>query len=142
MGVGASFASGYWTFTIIRCFVGITVGGTMVIGFVIIMEFIGTQYRDVISALYQVPFNLGHMSLPLYAFFIRDYSKLQLALSIPGVVLLSYFCLIPETPRWLIAMKRPEDATKILECVAKVLVYLLYVVLFIKLESTQCVYVY
>lgn len=120
MGISAAFVPGYWEFTFLRFLVGMSVGGTMVTGFVIVMEFVGTQYRDVISALYQVPFNMGHMLLPVFGYFCRDYSNFQLAISIPAVVLLSYFFLVPETPRWLIAVKRTEEAVKILESVAKV----------------------
>lgn len=82
----------------------------MVTGFVIVMEFVGSQYRDVISAMYQVPFNVGLMLLPLFGYFLRDYTYFQLGISLPAVVLLSYFCLIPESPRWLIAMKKTDKA--------------------------------
>jgi MFS family permease len=119
-GISASFATNYWTFTLIRFFVGMSVGGTMVTGFVIVMEFVGTQYRDIVSALYQVPFNLGHMLLPVFGYFLRDYAKFQLGISIPGIILLSYFFLVPETPRWLIAVNRNDEAVKVLERIAKV----------------------
>ncbi|KAL0880249.1 hypothetical protein ABMA27_002706 [Loxostege sticticalis] len=119
MGVGAAYAPDYWTFTILRFIVGMSVGGTMVTGFVIVMETVGTQYRDTISALYQVPFNLGHMLLPVFGYFFRDFSVFQLAISVPGVILLSYFIVIPESPRWLIAVRRTDQAIDILERIAK-----------------------
>ncbi|KAI5631176.1 sugar transporter domain-containing protein [Phthorimaea operculella] len=119
-GVAAAYIPEFWTFTFFRFLVGASVGGTMVTGFVIVMEFVGTKYRDVISALYQVPFNLGHMLLPVFGYFFRDFSDFQLAISIPSVILLSYFVLVPETPRWLIAVKRTDDAINVLERVAKV----------------------
>lgn len=119
MGIGAAYAPDYWTFTILRFIVGMSVGGTMVTGFVIVMETVGTQYRDTISALYQVPFNLGHMLLPVFGYFFRDFSVFQLAISVPGVILLSYFIVIPESPRWLIAVRRTDQAIDILERIAK-----------------------
>lgn len=118
-GISAAYIPEYWTFTFVRFLLGMSVGGTMVIGFVIIMEFVGTQYRDVISALYQVPFNLGHLFLPIFGYFLRDFTKFQLGISVPGVILLSYFFLLPETPRWLIAVKRTDQAVNILQRVAK-----------------------
>lgn len=120
MGVAAAQMPDYWSFTFIRFLVGMSVGGTMVIGFVIVMEFVGTQYRDVVSALYQSPFNLGHMSLPVFGYFFRNFSQFQLSISIPPILLLSYFFLVPETPRWLIAVKRTDEAIHVLERVAKV----------------------
>lgn len=119
MGVLAAFMSSYWLFTFIRFLVGMSVGGTMVIGFVIVMEFVGSKYRDVVSALYQTPFNLGHISLAAFGYFFRDFRYFQLAISIPTAILLAYFWLVPETPRWLIALKRTDEAVAILERVAK-----------------------
>ncbi|XP_050674821.1 organic cation transporter-like protein [Leptidea sinapis] len=120
MGIIASYMPSYWLFTLVRFFIGASVGGTMVIGFVIVMEFVGTKYRDTLSALYQTPFNLGHMLLPLFGYYFRNYKDFQLAISIPVLLLLSYIFFIPETPRWLIAMKRTDEACKIVERVAKI----------------------
>lgn len=83
------------------------------------MEIIGMKYRELFSVLYQIPFNLGHLTLPLFAYFLRDWQDFQFALSIPSVILLTYFWLIPESPRWLFTMGRVEDATKLLEKAAK-----------------------
>lgn len=79
------------------------------------MEIIGVKYRELFSVVYQIPFNIGHLTLPLFAYFIRDWQDLQFALSIPSIVLLSYFWLIPESPRWLFTMGRVSEAATILE---------------------------
>lgn len=118
-GVTCAFIPEYWTFNVLRFVLGASVGGTMVTGFVIVMEFVGSQYRDVISAMYQVPFNVGLMLLPLFGYFLRDYTYFQLGISLPAVILLSYFCLVPETPRWLIAMKKTDKAVQIIVKVAE-----------------------
>lgn len=119
-GVVAAYAPDFWVFTILRFFVGLSVGGSMVTGFVIVMEFMGSQYRELASAMYQVPFNMGHLLLPVFSYFLRDFSEFQLAISAPAVILLAYFVLIPETPRWLIAVKRTDEAITILKRVATV----------------------
>ncbi|CAG9562567.1 unnamed protein product [Danaus chrysippus] len=118
-GVAAAYAPSYGLFTFIRLLVGMAVGGTMVIGFVLLMEYVGTKWRVTVSSLYHVPFNMGHMLLPVFGYFFRDYVNFQLAISVPSVILLVYFCVLPETARWLIAVKRTDEAIQLLERIAK-----------------------
>lgn len=83
------------------------------------MELIGIKWREIVSVVYQIPFNLGHLTLPLFAYFIRDWQKLQFALSIPSIILISYYWLIPESPRWLFTKGKVDESVKILEKAAK-----------------------
>lgn len=87
--------------------------------FVLIMEITGVKWRELILVLYQLPFNLGHLTLAAFAYFIRDWQNLQFALSIPSVVLISYYWLVPESPRWLFTAGRVKDASKQLEKAAR-----------------------
>lgn len=119
-GFLAAFTPSFWIFNLIRFVIGLSVGGTMVIGFVNLMEFTGAQYRQVVSAAYQVPFNLGHLLIPVYSYHFRDYKHYEMAGSGPTILLLCYFCFLPESARWLIAMKQTESAIKVLTKVAKV----------------------
>lgn len=82
------------------------------------MEIIGTKWRELISVLYQIPFNLGHLTLPLMAYFYRDWHYLQLSLSIPSILLVSYYWLVPESPRWLFTIGRVEESANVLERIA------------------------
>lgn len=83
------------------------------------MEITGVRWRELVSVLYQVPFNLGHLTLPLFAYFYRDWRTLQFALSIPSVLLISYYWLVPESPRYLFTAGRIEDSAGVLESAAK-----------------------
>ena len=84
------------------------------------MEIIGIQWRELISVLFQIPFNLGHLTLAGFAYFLTDWRSLQFALSIPSVILISYFWLIPESPRWLYTVGRIDDTVTVLTKAAKV----------------------
>lgn len=117
-GFACAFILEYWTYNLFRFLLGAAVSGTLVAGFVMVMEFIGTQYRALITALFQVPFSLGYLMLPLFGYFLRDYTYFQIGISIPSVILIAYF-LLPDTPAWLIAMKKTEKAIKIVTKVAK-----------------------
>ncbi|XP_055297266.1 organic cation transporter protein isoform X2 [Sitodiplosis mosellana] len=109
---------GFWLFCVLRFITAFATGGTMVTSFVLVMELVGTRWRELISVLYQIPFNLGHLTLPIFAYFFRDWHHLQLALSIPSLLLISYYWIIPESPRWLFTVGRIDESAVVLEKVA------------------------
>ncbi|XP_023954322.1 organic cation transporter protein-like [Bicyclus anynana] len=119
-GIMAAFMPDYWSFTIIRLFLGLAVGGVMVAGFVLIIEYVGTKYRDEISALFHVPFTIGHMSVALFGYFIRDYVIFQISISVANLFMLIYICCLPESPRWLLANNKTFEAIKIMENIAEI----------------------
>ncbi|XP_037048393.1 organic cation transporter protein-like isoform X2 [Bradysia coprophila] len=118
-GVCTSVSPWFWLFCLCRFITAVATGGTMTTSFVLVMEITGVRWRELILVLYQIPFNLGHLTLAGFAYFIRDWHNLQFALSIPSVVLISYYWLVPESPRWLFAAGRVEEASKQLEKAAR-----------------------
>lgn len=83
------------------------------------MEIIGLEWRSTVSVLYHVPFNIGHLTLPLFSYYLRDWRYFQFAISMTSILLLSYYWLLPESPRWLFAVGRVEDSVTVLEKAAK-----------------------
>ena len=114
-------------FTALRFILAVAIGGIMVTSFVLIMEIIGTKYRDTIGIIYQIPFNIGYLTLPLFGYYIRSWNTFQLAISVPSILLLSYYFLLPESPRWLLTVGRTDDAVHILEVIAKRYYYIFFI---------------
>lgn len=84
------------------------------------MEIVGTKWRAAITVLYQIPFSLGHMSLAGLAYYFRHWQHLQIAITLPSVILLSYWWIVPESPRWLLAFGKQRAACKILQKAANI----------------------
>ncbi|CAH2982624.1 unnamed protein product [Chilo suppressalis] len=118
-GVTTAYSVNWYMFTALRFLLAVATGGTMVTSFVLTMELIGAKYRDTVGIIYQIPFNLGHLSLPVFGYFLRDWNMFQLAISLPSVLFLSYYFLLPESPRWLLTAGKTEEAAKIMEIAAK-----------------------
>ncbi|CAB4070220.1 SLC22A4_5 [Lepeophtheirus salmonis] len=97
----------------------IIVASVIQCGFVLVTEVCGPKYRTIFGILTQFPFGIGAALLPLIAYFLRDWFSLQLAISIPSVLLIVYFIFMPESPRWLLGEGRVDEALKILKDGAK-----------------------
>lgn len=114
-GIGCAVVPWFYALLLMKLLSALATGGTMVTSYVICMEIVGTKWRAAITVLYQIPFSLGHMSLAGLAFWFRHWQHLQIAITLPSIVLLSYWWIIPESPRWLLAMGKQRAACEILQ---------------------------
>ncbi|KAJ6667938.1 hypothetical protein lerEdw1_016259 [Lerista edwardsae] len=144
------FSTSWEMFTVLFVIVGMGQISNYVVAFILGTEILGKSVRIIFSTLgVCIFFAIGYMLLPLFAYFIRDWRMLLLALTVPGVccVPLWWFCsnstqgfhresedivlfalyihgimcfrLIPESPRWLISQGRFEEAEAIIRKAAK-----------------------
>lgn len=54
------------------------------------VEFIGAKWRTFVGIIIEVPFALGEAMTGVFAIFIRDWRWLQVAVTAPAFLLLSY----------------------------------------------------
>ncbi|XP_020290376.1 organic cation transporter protein-like isoform X2 [Pseudomyrmex gracilis] len=113
-GFASAFAPWYELFLILKFICALATGGTMLVSFVLLMEIVGVEWRSIMSVLFHVPFLLGHLMNPLIAYLTHTWYGFQMAVSIPSVFLLAYYWIIPESPRWLLAVGNPRQAEQIL----------------------------
>ncbi|XP_067209054.1 organic cation transporter protein-like isoform X2 [Linepithema humile] len=113
-GFMSAFAPWYELFLVLKFICALATGGTMLVSFVLLMEIVGVEWRSIMSVLFHVPFLLGHLMNPLISYLTKTWSGFQMAVSIPSIFLLAYYWIIPESPRWLLAMSKPRQAEQIL----------------------------
>ena len=83
--------------------------------FVICVEYVGVKYTMLTGIVIEIPFAMGELVLALEAYFIRDWVTLQVVAHLPLLALLGLYFLVPESPRWLIAVGRTEEAKAIIQ---------------------------
>lgn len=106
-------------FSLFRFGAGMATAGCLLVRFVYCMEIIHINSRTAAGIVNNIFVSIGFSTLSLLGYFIRDWRYLMLAVSIPGAPLLFCWWLIPESPRWLIAKNRLDEAHELLMKYAK-----------------------
>ncbi|XP_058396191.1 organic cation/carnitine transporter 2 isoform X1 [Diceros bicornis minor] len=115
------FSKNFEMFTVLFVLVGMGQISNYVAAFVLGTEILGKSVRIIFSTLgVCIFYAFGYMVLPLFAYFIRDWRMLLLALTVPGVLCAILWWFIPESPRWLISQGRFEEAEVIIRRAAKI----------------------
>ncbi|XP_060526472.1 solute carrier family 22 member 3-like isoform X2 [Cylas formicarius] len=118
LGMVASYVPWFWVFVVVRFLLAIANGGSMVTSFVICMESVGGQWRTLVSIFYHVPFVLSYSIMSGVAYLLRDWRQFHFALSSLSALYILYVWLIPESPRWLLAVGMKTEATAVLKAAA------------------------
>ncbi|XP_062045187.1 solute carrier family 22 member 4 isoform X2 [Lepus europaeus] len=114
------FSVSWEMFTVLFLIVGMGQISNYVVAFILGTEILGKSVRILFSTLGVCTFfAVGYMLLPLFAYFIRDWRMLLLALTVPGVLCVPLWWFIPESPRWLISQRRFREAEEIVLKAAK-----------------------
>ncbi|XP_050392935.1 organic cation transporter protein isoform X1 [Patella vulgata] len=119
-GLGLAWAQNFITFVIIRFINGIGTAGVFTTCFVLGVEIVGPSKRAWTGIVIEYFFAIGMVLYAGMGYFIRDWHYLEITASIPVVLFLGYWWLIPESPRWLINEGRTDEAEVIIRHAAKV----------------------
>ncbi|KAM3603150.1 uncharacterized protein V6R79_017292 [Siganus canaliculatus] len=118
-GILVAVAPNYVSLLVFRTLYGFGVKGGWVAGYVLITELVGVEFRRTVGVLYQMFFSVGILLLPLLAYYITDWRWLQVVITVPYILFLSYYWFIPESPRWLLSQNRNSSAVEVTEAIAK-----------------------
>ncbi|XP_020846799.1 solute carrier family 22 member 4 [Phascolarctos cinereus] len=132
------FSINWEMFTVLFVIVGMGQISNYVVAFILGTEILGKSVRIIFSTLGVCTFfAIGYMLLPLFAYFIRDWRMLLLALTMPGVLCVPLWWVIPESPRWLISQGRLGEAEDIIQKAAKMNKVTAPVIVFDPLEPQE-----
>lgn len=91
-------------FAICRFISGCGHVGTFMMAFGLTMEYCGPSKRVLCGCLIETPFSLGGLIVGLLSWGgVRNWRNLQMICTTPWLLLLTFWWLVPESPRWLLA---------------------------------------
>ncbi|KAK7107669.1 organic cation transporter protein-like [Littorina saxatilis] len=120
-GLGLSWTpqAGYAVFVFIRFVNGASSAGAYTSVAVLSVEMVGPSKRLWVGTLIHWTFAIGGMVLDLIGYFIRDWALINIVGTAPAILALSFWWIIPESPRWLAKHGRMDEAEKVLRKIAK-----------------------
>lgn len=107
------------TFIFMRFLEGYGVGGLIVTGYVLLVEYCGVKQREFVTPIYHVNFNVGHMVLPGISYLLRNFIHFQIAVSLPVFLFVFLYCSVYESPKWLMDSGQIDKAAAIMTKIAK-----------------------
>ncbi|XP_078603969.1 organic cation transporter protein-like [Branchiostoma floridae x Branchiostoma japonicum] len=136
LSTGASFASDYVSFVILRALDGAAANGAFYTAFVLALEVVGPSKRNAVGMTASLSFGTGFFVLSVLAYFLRTWRNLQLVQALMMYPLLCYWCkcqrtgnqlllwcclmqVLPESPRWLLSKQRVTAAKEVLQRAAR-----------------------
>ncbi|NXN16980.1 S22A2 protein, partial [Indicator maculatus] len=112
-GVLMAFAPSYTWAVIFYLIQGLVSKEGWLTGYVLIAEFVGSNYQRAVGITYQLAFSLGLLALTALVYVLLHWRWFQLTVALPNFFLLLYYWCLPESPRWLIAQKQNDKAMEV-----------------------------
>lgn len=119
IGFVRSFSVNYIMYTTLQFLQTALGGGVYSAGYVLATEVVGLKYRVRTSAIMSSMFACGQAILGLIAAFVTEWRTLSIVLYSPIFLIVSYYWLLPESPRWLISKNKFNEAKKIINKMAR-----------------------
>ncbi|XP_070537805.1 organic cation transporter protein-like [Ptychodera flava] len=108
------------SFVLFQFLYGCTFFGVYVVTFSYTLEWIGCSKRAFVSNTIVVFYALAYMSQGGLAYLVRNWRHLILAMCLPGLFILPYFWIVPESPRWLLSRGDVTEAEVIILKAARI----------------------
>ncbi|KAM7281964.1 organic cation transporter protein [Ixodes scapularis] len=113
-GVMTAFSSSFLMLNIGRFISSLGIGGIQNTTFTFVMEVLSARHRALGSLISSGGWTTGLLTLVALAWFIRDWFHMQLVISLAYLLLALNWMFMSESPRWLLATSKYQEAERVL----------------------------
>eukprot|EP00058_Branchiostoma_floridae_P007179 XP_002592667.1 hypothetical protein BRAFLDRAFT_118384 [Branchiostoma floridae] len=118
-GIICAFSPNYAAFVSFRAVIAACTMVSVLVPFVMATELVSPDKRSLVGMVIWIYWAIGYVILSGIAYLIRTWMWLQIAVTMPYLFFISFWWLVPESPRWLISRNRHEEAAAILRNAAE-----------------------
>ncbi|XP_071950319.1 organic cation transporter protein-like [Antedon mediterranea] len=118
-GIGLIFTTSYYTFVFVWFITAIEEQCVNVPSYVLLMEMFPPEKRTLAGCISNLAWGIGIALLSVYAYFLRDWRHMQIAISAPCFAAVFFWWFVYESPRWMISKGRFTEANIIFQKIAK-----------------------
>ncbi|CAL1262989.1 unnamed protein product, partial [Larinioides sclopetarius] len=115
-----AFSLSYTMFVVARFFTAFGLSGVFNVSYVLLLEITGPKERSFYGVAMNFGWCIGFISLPGVAWLLKDWFWIEIAITVPCILLLLTCWILPESPRWLMVKGKMKEAEKILIKAAKI----------------------
>ncbi|XP_077990705.1 organic cation transporter protein-like [Glandiceps talaboti] len=114
------FLPNFYSFIVIQFLMSFLTGGIYVVGHVLVVEIVSSQYRPFVLTVCKFGWAMGSAILGVISMGCHgDWRKVQLVIALTSLIYIPYYFIIKESARWLIQKERTEEAGKIIQEIAR-----------------------
>uniref|UniRef100_A0A914XEY2 Major facilitator superfamily (MFS) profile domain-containing protein n=1 Tax=Plectus sambesii TaxID=2011161 RepID=A0A914XEY2_9BILA len=105
----------YIMFLIFRFLAGVGSAGLSAIGWVLCCESVSLKFRSMFPLLGTITWVTGYLLVGVFAHYITNWRWLYFVLSVPGILTIVFYWLLPESLHWMITQKDTEGIKHYIE---------------------------
>ncbi|KAL5273024.1 hypothetical protein ACFFRR_000037 [Megaselia abdita] len=119
VGTAIAFTTSLPLLMVLRFIIGYASLSVGILNAILVMELSSPKYRTIVGLINMMVAPVGNIVLALITYFLTDWRYIQLAISVPFVLILLLWYWIPQSPRWLLVMNKYDELIILMERMAK-----------------------
>ncbi|KAK7112579.1 organic cation transporter protein-like [Littorina saxatilis] len=119
IGVASAFPPSPEVFFVYRFLMGVMGTAIYLSAFVLAVEFVGPKWRTTAGSMATLFWLTGPFLVAGLSYFVRHWQYIQLIGTVPLVLCIGHWWLLPESPRWLLLKKGTKPAMKVIRRAAR-----------------------